>query len=114
MYSIPCHDRGHINVMFVLQHCTDSLHVMAGLFCDTCALFSDGMYEEKHTDVKEEEELSVKTEKDICIEEEECIDMKDVVGMYNEEKEEEDIDTQKEEDIGIKEEVRLRIYYNVL
>jgi hypothetical protein len=90
--------------MFVLQHCTDSLHVMAGLFCDTCALFSDGMYEEKHTDVKEEEELSVKTEKDICIEEEECIDMKDVVGMYNEEKEEEDIDTQKEEDIGIKEE----------
>jgi hypothetical protein len=26
VYIIPCHERGHINVMLVLQSCTDSLH----------------------------------------------------------------------------------------
>jgi len=25
VYTILCHDRGHINVMLVLQSCTDSL-----------------------------------------------------------------------------------------
>jgi hypothetical protein len=30
VYSIPCHDRGHINVMLVLQSCTDSLQVLPG------------------------------------------------------------------------------------
>jgi hypothetical protein len=27
MCIIPCHDRGHINVMLVLQSSTDSLHI---------------------------------------------------------------------------------------
>ena len=30
VYSIPCHDRGHINVMLFLQSSTDSLHVLQG------------------------------------------------------------------------------------
>ena len=28
VYTIPCHDRGHINVMLVLQSCSDSLHIL--------------------------------------------------------------------------------------
>jgi hypothetical protein len=28
VYRIPCHDRGHINVMLVLQSCTDSVIVL--------------------------------------------------------------------------------------
>jgi len=27
VYTIPCHDRGHIKVMLVLQSCTDPLHI---------------------------------------------------------------------------------------
>ena len=30
-YAIPCHDRGHINFMLVLQSCTNSLHILPGL-----------------------------------------------------------------------------------
>jgi len=28
VYTIPCHDRGHIHVMLVLQSCTDPLHIL--------------------------------------------------------------------------------------
>jgi hypothetical protein len=34
VYTIPCNDRDHINVMLVLQSCTDSLQVMAGSSTD--------------------------------------------------------------------------------
>jgi len=30
VYNIPYHDRGHINVVLVLQSCTDSLHTQCG------------------------------------------------------------------------------------
>jgi len=70
---------GHINVMLVLQSCTDSLQVMADSSTETFPASPDGTYNvgnikiEEHTEIKEEEE--------------------------------EVIDTQEEEDVEIKEEV---------
>jgi len=102
--AIPCHDRGHINVMLVLQSCTDSLQVMAGSSSETFPTSCDGTLDignikvEEHTDDikgEEEEEVNVKTENIIGSEEEECIDIKDEEGK----------DTKEEEDVDIKEEV---------
>ena len=39
VYTIPCHDRCHINVMLVLQSCTDPLHILPSLSSQT----SDGV-----------------------------------------------------------------------
>ena len=132
VYTIPCYDRGHINVMLVLQSCTDPLRVMAGSSSETFPSSSDGTCDvgnikvEEDLDIKGEEEMNmpdfeedtympnfeevnVKTEKVIFSDEEECIDIKDEVGLYTEEEEEEeDIDTKEEEDVNIKEEVSLK------
>ena len=111
VYTIPCHDRGHINVMLFLQSCTDSLQVMAGSSNETFPSLSDGTYGVSNIKVEgdiimaEEGEVNVKTETVIFSEEEECIDIKDDVGIYIEEEEEEDIDTKEEKDVDIKEEV---------
>ena len=107
VYTIPCHIRGHINVLLVLQSCTDSLQVMAGSSTETFPTSSDGTCDfgnikiEEDLDVQEEEEVNVKTE------EEECIDIKREDGIYTEEEkaEEEGIDTKEGKDIDIKEEV---------
>jgi len=105
---------GHINVMLVLQSCTDSLQVLPGLSSEKFPTSSDGTLDignikvEEHIDIKEEEEeeANVKTEKVIGSEEEECIDIKDVDGICGEEKEEEeDMDTQEEENVDIEDEV---------
>ena len=108
VYTIPCHIRGHVNVMLVLQSCTDSLQVMAGSFteafptsCDvTCDIGNIKI--EEDLDMQEEEEVNVKTE------EEECIDIKHEDGIYTEEEkaEEEGIDTKEGKDVDVKEEVR--------
>jgi len=37
VYNIPCHDRDLINVMLVLQSCSDSLHIVPGVSSDTNA-----------------------------------------------------------------------------
>jgi hypothetical protein len=109
VYIILCHERSNINVMVVLQSCTDSLHDLPGSFCETFPVSSDGTYDisnvkvEEDIDIKEEE--NVKAEKGTDNEEEECIDIKDEEGIYSEEGEEEDIDTKEEEDVNIKEEV---------
>ena len=103
---------GHINVMLVLQSCTDSLQVLPGSSSEKFPT-SDGTLDignikvEEHVDIKEEEEeVNVKTEKIIGSEEEECIDIKDEDGIYGEVKEEEeDMDTQEEENVDIEEEV---------
>ena len=136
VYTIPCHDRGHINplnvelnpichlltllgayhilhirrikvnVMLVLQSCTDCLQDMSGSSTDTLPTSSDGTFDignikvEEDIDIKGEEEVNVKTEKVTGGEEEKSIDIKD-----EDEKEEEDRDTQEEEDVEIKEEV---------
>jgi len=110
VYTIPCHDRGHINVMLVLQSCTDSLEVMAGSSGETFSTSSDGTYVskmkvEEEEDLQEFEEVNVKTENVIFSEEEECIDIKFEEGTYTKEEEKEDIDTKEETDVDVKEEV---------
>jgi hypothetical protein len=42
VYTIPCHDRGDSKVMLVLQSCTDSLHILAGLSSKMFPPSSDG------------------------------------------------------------------------
>jgi hypothetical protein len=104
VYTIAFHERGYINVMLVLQSCTDSLHILPGSSSDTYAKSSDCAYRignmkvEVDLDMQEEEERNVKTEEGIGSEEEECIGVKDEQDIYSEE---------EEEDVGIKEEVSL-------
>jgi hypothetical protein len=57
VYSIACHDRGHINVMLVLHSCTDSLQVMADLSTEIFPTSSDGTY--GIGNVKVEEDVDV-------------------------------------------------------
>jgi len=57
VYAIPCHDRGHINVMLVLQSSSDSLHIVPSLSSETYAASSDCAY---HIDImKVEEDLNM-------------------------------------------------------
>jgi hypothetical protein len=114
VYIILCRDRGHINVILVLQSCANSLQVMAGSSNETFATSSDDMYDvgnmkvEEDIDVKEEEEeVNVEREKGICSEGEENMVVKDENGIFSEgEKVElEDIFTKEEEKVDIKEEV---------
>ena len=115
VYTIPCHDTGHINVMLVLQNCTDSLEDTPGSSSETfptssdCTLDIGNIKVEEDLDIKGEEEVNVKTENDIGNEEKKSIDIKYEDCMYSEEvnEEEEDIDRQEEEDVEIKEEVSL-------
>ena len=88
---------GYINVMMVLQSCTDPLHIPPGSSSDTYGTSSDCAY---HVG-------NVKVEVDLDVQEE-CIGIEDGEGIYSEEKEEEekDIDT-KEENVDINEEVSL-------
>ena len=99
-----------INVMLVVQSCTDSLTVMAYSSTETLPTSSAGTLDignikvEEVLDMQEgEEEMNVKTEKGNGSEEEECKNIKDDGGLYSEE-EMEDIDI-KEEDVDVKEEV---------
>jgi hypothetical protein len=103
---------GYINVMLVLQSCTDPLQVMAGSSTETFPTSSDGSYGfgnvkvEEDLCIKEEKDVNVKTEKEMVSEEEEWVDINGEDGIYSEEEtEEEDLDTQEEEDGEIKEEV---------
>ena len=101
---------------YVLQSCSNSLHILPSSSSDTCAASSDcachigNMKVEEDVDMQGEEgEVTVKTEKGIACKEEECIDIKDEEGIYSEEEEEEDHrDIKEEEDFGIKEEVSLQ------
>jgi hypothetical protein len=66
---IPCHDRGYINVMLVLQSSTDPLHIPPGPSSDTygtsshCAYYFGNVKVEEDLDMQEVEEVNVKTEK---------------------------------------------------
>jgi hypothetical protein len=77
VYSIPCHDRGHINVMLVLQSCTDPLHILPGSSSETFPTSSDGackfssMEVEDVIGVKEGDFIAIKEEVDIGITQEE-------------------------------------------
>jgi len=114
LYTIPCHDRGHINVVLVLQSSSDPLHILPSSSCDTNETSSDCAYHVGNMKVEEDVGMlgvdglvNVKTEKGIACEEEECTNIKDEEGIYSEEEEEEDTDIKEEEDVGIKEEVSL-------
>jgi len=54
VYSIPCHDRGRINVMLVLQSCIDSLQVLPGSSGETFPTSSDGACNFSNTEVEED------------------------------------------------------------
>ena len=77
VYSTPCHDRGHINVMLVLQSCTDSLRVLPGSSSETFPTSSDSACNfsnteiEEDVDIKEEGFITIKEEVDIGIKQEE-------------------------------------------
>jgi len=77
MYTIPCHDRDHVNVMLVLQSCTDSLQVQPGSSGETFPTSSDGACNfsnievEEDVDVQEEGFSATKEEADIGIKQEE-------------------------------------------
>jgi hypothetical protein len=42
VYTIPCHDRGHVNVMLVLQSNANSLHILTGSSSEPHAASSHG------------------------------------------------------------------------
>ena len=52
MYTIPCHNTGHINVMLVLQSCMDSLHIPPGSSSETFPTSSDGTCDVSNTAVQ--------------------------------------------------------------
>ena len=76
VYTSPCHDRGHINVMLVLQSCTDSLQVLPGSSSETFPTSSDGTYDVSNIKVEEDEDvieevfIAVNKEADIGIKQE--------------------------------------------
>ena len=117
VYTISCYDIGYINVVLVLQSCTDSVQILrssssTNATLSDCASHVGNMKVEEDLDMEveeeEEEEVNVKTEKGVGSEEEECIGIKDEESIYSEEEvEEEDIDIKEEEDLGIKVEVSL-------
>jgi hypothetical protein len=75
--TIPYNDRGHINVMLVLQSCTDCLQVMAGSSAGTFPTPSDGTYGvgnmevEEDIEIKEESIIAITKEEDTGIKQEE-------------------------------------------
>ena len=77
LYIIPCHDRGYINAMLVLQSSTDSLHNLPRSSGESHATSSDGACNfsntevEEDVDVKEEGFIAVNEEADIGIKQEE-------------------------------------------
>ena len=76
VYVIPCHDRGYINVVLVLQSCSDSVHILPGSSSETNAT-SGGVFnfsnieDEEDVDVIEEFFISINEEVDRGIKQEE-------------------------------------------
>jgi len=52
VYTSPCHEKGHINVMLVLQSCSDPLHILPSSSSQTNAT-SDGVCNFSNIEVKE-------------------------------------------------------------
>jgi len=63
LYTIPCHNTGHIYIMLVSQSCTDSLQVLPGSSSETFPTPSDGTCDVSNTAVQQDvvvvEELSI-------------------------------------------------------
>jgi hypothetical protein len=105
VYTMPCHNTGHINIMLVLQSCTDSLHILPGLSTGTLRISSDGTCDVSNVKIEEDLDMQWEEEVNVKTEEEECIDIKHEDGIYIEEEKEEETDTTEDEDIEIEEEV---------
>ena len=77
VYTIPCHRSGPINVMLVLQSCTDPLYIPSSSSSETFATSSDGTYDvgnikfEEDVDVIEESFIAINKVEDIGIKQEE-------------------------------------------
>jgi len=54
VYPIPCHARGHINVMLVLQNCADSVHFLPGSSGESHTASSDGACNFSNIEVEED------------------------------------------------------------
>jgi hypothetical protein len=54
VYAIPCHNTVHINVMLVLQSCTDSLHILPGSSSGTFPPSSDVTCDVSNTAVQQD------------------------------------------------------------
>ena len=53
VYTIPCHDRSHINVMLVLQSSTDSRNILPGSSSEMFPTSSDGTNDVSSIEVEE-------------------------------------------------------------
>jgi hypothetical protein len=90
VYNIPCHATGHINVMLVLQSCTDPLEVLPGSCSETFPSSSDGACNvsnievEGGVDVKEDDFIAVNKEEDIGLKQEEICEHKSFAGIKSE------------------------------
>ena len=104
LYTILCHNTGHINVMLVLQSCTDPLQVLPGSSSETFPTSSDGTCDVSNVKVEEDLDRQGEEEVNMKIQEEECIDIKHEDGMYIEEEGEEEEEILTTED-AVKEEV---------
>jgi hypothetical protein len=77
VYTIPCHDGGHINIKLVIQSSTDSVHILQGSSYESHPTSSGGarnfsnMEDEEDVDVIEEGFIAVNEEVDISIKQEE-------------------------------------------
>jgi hypothetical protein len=77
VYATPCHDRGHIDVMLVLQSCTDPLQVLPGSSSENYATPSDGACNSNNIEVEgdvgvmEEGLAAINKEADVGIKQEE-------------------------------------------
>ena len=54
LYTIPCHGRGHITVMLVLQSNTDSLHILPGPSSEAHATSSNSVCNFNNMEVEED------------------------------------------------------------
>ena len=90
VYTVPCHYRGHINAMLVLQSCTYSLHILPGSSGESHATSSDGACNfgntevEEDVDFKEEGFIAIKEDADISIKQEEIPEDKNFPDMKSE------------------------------
>ena len=57
VYTVPCYDRGHVNVMLVLQSSTDSLHILPGSSSESHATSSDGACNFSNIEVEEDVDM---------------------------------------------------------
>ena len=72
MYTFPFHYRGYINVMLVLQSCSNSLHILPGSSTETDGVCNFSNIEvEEDIDVIEEDFKAIHEEVDIGVKQEE-------------------------------------------